>query len=266
MSQKTGEKKSFFSKVISVVSKIPKGQFLTYQQVAKYAGSPGAVRAVGNILAKNKRPDIPCHRVIKSNFCAGGFRGQKEDSWDKAAYLLKEGDIGVIPTDTIYGVVGSALNKKTVEKIYRLRKRGLQRPMIVLISSQSELKGFGIKLNAGQKKILKKFWPGKVSIILNCPSAKFSYLHRNTKTLAFRVPAKKEILELLKITGPLVAPSANWENYPPSTTIVNARKYFGDKVFYLDRGRIKSEPSSLIRIDGNKIERLRGRAKPLYNK
>ncbi|MEK7522400.1 MAG: Sua5/YciO/YrdC/YwlC family protein [Patescibacteria group bacterium] len=53
----------------------------------------------------------------------------------KLAEILKNGGIGVIPTDTIYGIVGSALNKKTVERIYKLRRRNLKKPMIVLIGS-----------------------------------------------------------------------------------------------------------------------------------
>ena len=57
----------FKEKVLKVVSKIPKGKTLTYKQVAELAGSTKAYRAVGNILAKNFNPKIPCHRVIKSN-------------------------------------------------------------------------------------------------------------------------------------------------------------------------------------------------------
>lgn len=66
-------KKTFAEKVYSVVSKIPKGKVLTYKEVAKKAGSPGAFRAVGNILNKNYNPSIPCHRVIRSDGTPGGY-------------------------------------------------------------------------------------------------------------------------------------------------------------------------------------------------
>lgn len=114
---------SFFQKVILKVKQIPAGQVLTYKEVAKRAGNIKAARVVGNILAKNKKPRIPCHRVVRSDFSVGGFQGQKGDSWEKAGLLLKEGLIGVIPTDTIYGILGSAFNKKTVEKVYKLKKK-----------------------------------------------------------------------------------------------------------------------------------------------
>lgn len=63
----------FKNKVLKIVSKIPKGETLTYREVALKAGRSGAYRAVGNILNKNYDPKIPCHRVIKSNGEIGGY-------------------------------------------------------------------------------------------------------------------------------------------------------------------------------------------------
>lgn len=82
--------KTFADKVRDVVRKIPKGKVLTYKEVAKKAGSEKAVRAVGNILSKNFDPNIPCHRVIRSDGGMGGYnRGVK----NKIAILKKEGAI-----------------------------------------------------------------------------------------------------------------------------------------------------------------------------
>lgn len=64
---------TFTDKVHAVVAKIPKGSVLTYKEVAKKAGNPRAFRAVGNILNKNYNPDIPCHRVIRSDGKIGGY-------------------------------------------------------------------------------------------------------------------------------------------------------------------------------------------------
>lgn len=247
----------FSQKIILEVKQIPKGQILAYKEIARRAGNIRASRAVGNILAQNRDPKIPCHRVVKSDFSVGGFRGKKGDSWLKAGLLLKEGLVGVIPTDTIYGLLGSALNKKAVEKIYKLKKRNSQKPMIVLIASQDDLKKFEVKINSWQKSVLEKYWPGKISFILKCPSQKFSYLHCKTNTLAFRMSAKKELLKLLSIAGPLVAPSANWEGFKPATSISQARRYFDKKVFYLNAGKINKKPSTLIDLTENKLKVLR---------
>lgn len=63
----------FTQKVLDVVGKIPKGKVLTYKEVAKRAGSPKASRAVGTILSKNYNPQIPCHRVIRSDGKVGDY-------------------------------------------------------------------------------------------------------------------------------------------------------------------------------------------------
>lgn len=168
----------------------------------------------------------------------------------KVIEILKNGGIGVIPTDTLYGIVGSALNKKTVEKIYLLRRRNSKKPFIVLISSLGDLKKFGIILNLQIKKLLKKYWPGRISIVLSCPLKKFFYIHRGTKSIAFRMPKSKPLLYLLKKTGPLVAPSANFEGEKPALNIKEAQKYFANKVdFYVKGKNAKNIPSTLIKVD-----------------
>ena len=178
-------------------------------------------------------------------------------SWQKAALFLKDGAIGVIPTDTIYGICAPALDKKAVEKVYKLKKRDPKKPMIILIGSLDDLRKFNIDLNAWQKKILKKVWLGKVSIVLPCLDKKFAYLHKGTKTLAFRLPKKRELLKILSISGPLVAPSANPEGKKPAENISQAKKYFGKNIFYYGVGKISGQPSILIKLQNNKIEIIR---------
>lgn len=173
---------------------------------------------------------------------------------------LKKGQVGILPTDTIYGLVGSALNAKTVERIYQLRKRQGDKPMIVLISSFADLRLFGIKLSLKQKRLLTKLWPNPISVILPCSNKKFAYLHRGTKTLALRIPKSKPLRKLLKKTGPLVAPSANLAHQKHAQTIKEAQQYFQNKVdFYVDEGQLTSPPSVLIALTDNKIKILRGR-------
>ena len=163
--------------------------------------------------------------------------------------VLKSGGVGVLPTDTLYGLVGQALSRRTVSRIYRLRKRNPKKPMIVLISSRADLKKLGVMVNGQMSKVFKKLWPGKVSIVLPCNTKRFSYLHRGRKTLAFRLPAERSLRKLLKLVGPLVAPSANVEGKPPARTISEAKKYFGDNVdFYVTAGRLASKPSTLVAL------------------
>jgi O-6-methylguanine DNA methyltransferase len=81
--------KNFTEKVYAVVAKIPKGKTLTYQEVARLAGNPGAYRAVGTALGKNIDPKkVPCHRVIRSD---GGMGGYAWGIKKKIALLKGEG-------------------------------------------------------------------------------------------------------------------------------------------------------------------------------
>ena len=81
---------TFREKVLAVVAKIPKGQTLSYQEVAKRAGSPRAFRAVGSIMKGNYNPDVPCHRVICSDGRLGHYNRGVEK---KRALLVAEGAI-----------------------------------------------------------------------------------------------------------------------------------------------------------------------------
>lgn len=83
---------SFTDKVYEVIKNIPKGHVLTYKQVAAKAGRPKASRAVGNILHKNHNPQIPCHRVIRSDGKLGGYnRGtaQKRRKLSAEGFVFK---------------------------------------------------------------------------------------------------------------------------------------------------------------------------------
>ncbi len=171
---------------------------------------------------------------------------------DQVINFLKAGKIGVIPTDTIYGIVGLALNPKIVAEIYKLRKRSLDKPMIILISSMSDLSKFEIIVTKEQELFLEKIWPNPVSIILSVFSEKFNYLHRGKYKLAFRMPKNESLLQILRSTGPLVAPSANFEGEKNAENIENAKSYFGDNIsFYLDDKEINSKSSTLIELDNN---------------
>jgi L-threonylcarbamoyladenylate synthase len=171
---------------------------------------------------------------------------------------LKSQQIGVLPTDTIYGIVTSALDPVGVENLYQIRQRTPTKPLIILISALPDLAKFGLQLTPGQSSLLDDLWPNPLSIILPVPNPKFEYLHRGTETLAFRMPDNHFLRHLISETGPLVAPSANIEGQPPATTIKEAQQYFGNNLsFYIDAGTIEGSSSTLISLAGADLEILR---------
>lgn len=170
-----------------------------------------------------------------------------------------------MPTDTIYGIVGNALNEKVVNRIYEIRKRAPEKPCIILISDIKDLAKFSIHLSVEQINKIKEYWsfdktqdfqPRPVSIVFDCTDQKFFYLHRGTQTLAFRIPAPHGLQELLKYTGPLIAPSANLEGLSPANNIHEAKNYFHEMVdLYIDGGERGGSPSKVIKLqkDGSAL-------------
>ncbi len=183
-----------------------------------------------------------------------------KNNWEKVEDVLKKDGVVILPTDTLYGLIGKALSKKAVERIYKIKGRIENKPFIVLINTIKDLKRFGIKIDKEQAKFLEKIWPGKVSIIFPCFLNKWHYIHRGVGSIAFRMigPRNKNLFKLIEKVGPLVAPSANLEGYKPAESIAQARKYFRENVdLYIDRGRRKVKPSTLVKFKDNNYVILR---------
>ena len=81
---------SFTNRVLEIVKTIPRGNTMSYADVAEAAGSPGAARAVGSLMKQNHNPSVPCHRVIKSDGTVGGYA---HGTNRKREILKKEGAI-----------------------------------------------------------------------------------------------------------------------------------------------------------------------------
>ena len=181
--------------------------------------------------------------------------------WDNKAFIktIQNGGVAVMPTDTLYGIVGKALQESVIERIYSIKQRKPDKPCIILIGNIKELKNFSVILSSAQESELKKYWPGPISIILDCYNDSLKYLHRGTRTLAFRLPINASLRKLLMATGPLNAPSANLEGLPPAQNIKQAQEYFGDLVdLYIGEGEISGPASKVLRLHkGGSVSILR---------
>jgi len=170
--------------------------------------------------------------------------------------ILKAGGVGVIPTDTIYGLACSAFSEPAVKRIFNLKGRAEDKPPVIIISDISDLEKFGAKISPAHLAFIEKYWPGKVTIIFEIPK-EFEYLDKGLG-LAVRLPAYEKISEFLKQTGPLATTSVNPPGERPARNIEEAEKYFGSAVdFYENNGSLDSLPSTLVRINGDQVEVLR---------
>lgn len=162
---------------------------------------------------------------------------------------IRSGAVGVLATDTLYGLVGSALLPEAVGRIYQVKRRNIKKPLIILISDVEQIKYFGVEVTRDMLRAFRTYWPGRYSIVLPTKdAARFDHLTRGGDSLAFRMPDRADLFELIDLAGPLVAPSANPEGMVPASNLEEAQKYFGNDVdFYADNGQVSGRPSTLIR-------------------
>ncbi len=180
-------------------------------------------------------------------------KGFKSLSDQQVVSLIKDGAVGVLPTDTIYGLVALAANENAVARLYKLKNRD-HKPGTVIAASIEQLVDLGIKER--YLKAVQQFWPGAVSVEI--PHS-LSYLHQGTFRQAFRIPKDEGVQQLLQQTGPLLTSSANHPGKPEAKSIADAKRYFSDKLdFYVDGGDLSDRaPSTIIRIVDDAIEIIR---------
>src|SRR3989344_6120503 len=162
----------------------------------------------------------------------------------KAIKALRLGMVLVCPTDTVYGLICDAANKKAVEKIYKIKKRPKNKLLPIFVKDIKMAKEF-VEINPKQEKFLKKVWPGAVTVVIE----------KNKS--AFRMPNHKFVLNLVKHAGPLAETSANISGKPPTTKIKEVLKYFKGREYgpdlVLDAGDLKpANPSQVIDFTGSK--------------
>lgn len=162
---------------------------------------------------------------------------------------LRSGEIGILPTDTVYGLHCLASDRAAIKRIYEIKQRPENMPYITLISSFADLESFEVVLSAYALSVCNKLWPGPNTLIFSTKSG---------DKRSFRVPNNKFLLDILRSTGPLVSTSANTHKNPVASTIQDALTLFVDKVdFYVDGGELNNPPSSIYAINDDSVTRIR---------
>lgn len=167
---------------------------------------------------------------------------------------LINGEVGVMPTDTLYGVVCCASHERAVKRLYALKSREAK-PGTLIAASMQQLIELGF--TSRYIEAYENFWPNPLSIVV--PSS-LPQLDLGLGTMAVRVvKGPPELIDLLQQTGPLLTSSANMPGEPPANTIDEAQLYFDDTVdFYVDGGDLTGHlPSTVVRVVDDAIEVLR---------
>jgi L-threonylcarbamoyladenylate synthase len=175
----------------------------------------------------------------------------------EVADLLRNGAVGVIPTDTVYGIVAKLDNPKSVERIYFAKNRDTNKRVgTILISDVVDVEHL---LHPKQILAAQVYWPAPVSVEMKVGD-ELNHAHKGHGTLAFRQPDQPSLINLLRTTGPLATSSANIAEAKTAETIEEAMGYFRDNVdFYVKGGYLNAgNASRIIRIkDDGTIEEIR---------
>ena len=139
-------------------------------------------------------------------------------SLDKAAHLLKNGEVVAIPTETVYGLAGNGLSAGSVRRIFEAKGRPADNPLILHISDIDALQEYAAEVPDLALKLAEAFWPGSLTLILEKRPIVPYETSGGLDTVAFRMPNNAWTLELIKKCGfPLAAPSANLSGLPSPT-------------------------------------------------
>lgn len=184
-----------------------------------------------------------------------------------AKEILQSGGLVAIPTETVYGLAGNALDGDVVSKIFSAKNRPSFDPLIVHVSSIEQAEQFVKDVPANALKLASKFWPGPLTILLKRKSVIPDLVTSGLDTVAIRVPAHDLTRELLStLDFPLAAPSANPFGYVSPTTANHVNEQLGDKIDYiLDGGAcsvgiestivsFESEVPKVLRLGGLSVE------------
>lgn len=131
-------------------------------------------------------------------------------SWRKAAKILTQGGMAVLPTDTVYGLCASANNKAAVARVFAAKHRSDHKGLIVLVADNPMARTL-VDMDERGRSVARRFWPGPLTIVF--PALPGNGLAQGVQaglpTLALRCPALTDLRELVAQTGPIVATSAN---------------------------------------------------------
>lgn len=168
-----------------------------------------------------------------------------------AGEALKNGELVIFPTETVYGIGANGLDENAVLKIYEAKGRKSDNPLILHIDSILMLNSIVKSVGKIEKKLIDNFWPGPLTIIFEKKSVVPSVVSGNLDTVGVRMPNNEIALELIKYAKvPIAAPSANISGKPSGTKINDIKDEFMGKVKYIiDEGNTKiGLESTVVRV------------------
>jgi L-threonylcarbamoyladenylate synthase len=167
------------------------------------------------------------------------FKKEIDEKIKKAAEIIKSGGVVAFPTETVYGLGANAYDEQAVKKIFELKGRPQDNPLIVHISKKQDVYIVAREIPEKAKVLIREFWPGPLTLVLPKNPSIPDIVTAGLDTVAVRMPDHQIALKLIRLSGvPIAAPSANISGKPSATQPEHIKKYFGEKVFLIE-GKVK---------------------------
>lgn len=171
----------------------------------------------------------------------------RQDGIAKATAGVRQGDLVVLPTDTLYGVGADAFDPDAVQRLLDAKGRGREMPPPVLVPEVRTIDGLATDVPAYARALIERYWPGPLTLVLKAQPSLMWDLGDTGGTVAVRMPDHEVALELLTAVGPMAVSSANRTGHPASRTVIDAATQLGASVeFYLDGGPVTGGLASTI--------------------
>jgi tRNA threonylcarbamoyl adenosine modification protein (Sua5/YciO/YrdC/YwlC family) len=176
---------------------------------------------------------------------------------------IGRGELIVMPTDTVYGLAADAFSPAAVQRLLDAKGRTRQAPPPVLLPGIPTLDALAETVPDEVRVLVKRFWPGGLTVILPAQESLAWDLGDTNGTVALRMPNDRVALELLSETGPLAVSSANLTGKPAAMTAAEAERMLGDSVsIYLDAGPVGNDYPTAAGGTGSTIVDATGLLRP----
>ena len=177
---------------------------------------------------------------------------------EEALKELNNHKVIAFPTETVFGLGVFYDDKEAYELLNIIKRRREDKPYTIMLSKVEDIDKYAF-VDQKYQKLIKKFMPGSLTILVKSKDSVPSYVTHNTGFLGIRIPSNKEALELLKfVKKPLLVPSANRADQKPALSEEEVKNIFKDEIRVIVPGQISSgEPSTIVDLTGEEIKLIR---------
>jgi len=157
-------------------------------------------------------------------------------SVEKAAELIRNGEVVGLPTETVYGLAADVSNIVAIKKIFALKQRPADNPLIVHVSDRAQAGTLAQTDNVDFKRLTQAFWPGPLTLVLLKKPPVLDGVTAGLDTVAIRMPDHPKTISVIQKAGPVAAPSANRSGRPSPTRPEHVADDFGNRFPVVDGG------------------------------